>query len=262
MFRCHGPVDAACLMTRFLPCGDTALAVEFGDRADRRLSALVLAFADRVKAAAVAGILEVVPTFRSLMIYYDPLTVAHEELKLRLAPLLAGLDATERPGRLWRIPVCYHESIAPDLGDVAGRTGLTPEQVAACHASVTYRVYMVGFLPGFPYLGDLPRELVLPRRENPRTAVPAGSVAIATTQSSIYTLESPGGWHLIGRTPVLLWDLRRDPPAVLAAGDGVTFQPISLDEYGELASRSAAGELQLEAVEGCEGRESAAGAPA
>jgi inhibitor of KinA len=241
-------------MTRFLSCGDTALAVEFGERADRRLSALVLAFADRVKAAAVAGIVEVVPTFRSLMIHYDPLTIAHEDLKQRLGPLLSGLDATERPGRLWRIPVCYHESLAPDLRDVATRTGLTPEQVVKCHGSVTYRVYMVGFLPGFPYLGDLPRELVLPRREDPRTAVPAGSVAIATTQSSIYTLESPGGWHLIGRTPVLLWDLRRDPPAVLAAGDRVAFQPISLDEYGELASRSAAGHLQLEPEGAGDGR--------
>jgi KipI family sensor histidine kinase inhibitor len=233
-------------MTRFLPCGDTALAVEFGDRADRRLSALVLAFADRVKAAAVAGIVEVVPTFRSLMIHYDPLAVSHDALKQRLSPLLAGLDASEIPGRLWRIPVCYHESVAPDLREVAKRTGLAPERVVECHASVTYRVYMVGFLPGFPYLGDLPPELVLPRRENPRTAVPAGSVAIATTQSSIYTLESPGGWHLIGRTPVLVWDRRRDPPAVLAAGDRVLFEPVALDEYGELASRSAAGALRLE----------------
>jgi KipI family sensor histidine kinase inhibitor len=236
-------------MTRFLPCGDTALAVEFGDRADRRLSALVLALADRVKAAAVAGIVEVVPTFRSLTIHYDPLTVPHEELKHRLAPLLAGLDATERPGRLWRIPVCYHASVAPDLFEVAERTGLTPDRVVELHCSVVYHVYMVGFLPGFPYLGDLPPELVLPRRENPRTAVPAGSVAIATTQSSIYTLESPGGWHLIGRTPLLLWDRRRDPPAILAAGDKVAFQPIPLDAYAELAARSAAGDLHLQPEE-------------
>lgn len=239
-------------VTRFLPCGDTALAVEFGDRADRRLSALVLALADRVKAAGVVGIVEVVPTFRSLMIHYDPLTVAHDELKQRISPLLAGLDAAEARGRLWRIPVCYHESVAPDLGDVANRTGLAPGRVAECHASATYRVYMVGFLPGFPYLGDLPPELALPRRENPRMAVPAGSVAIATTLSSIYTLESPGGWHLIGRTPVLLWDRRRDPPAILAAGDQVRFQPVSLSEYGGLASRSAAGELRLEPETGAQ----------
>jgi KipI family sensor histidine kinase inhibitor len=105
---------------------------------------------------------------------------------------------------------------------------------------------MVGFLPGYPYLGDLPPELVLPRRENPRTALPAGSVAIATTLSAVYTLESPGGWHIIGRTPALLWDLRCDPPAILAAGDRVRFAPISLREYEALARRSSAGGLTLQ----------------
>jgi KipI family sensor histidine kinase inhibitor len=114
------------------------------------------------------------------------------------------------------------------------------------HSSVTYHVYMVGFLPGFPYLGDLPPELMLPRRENPRTALPAGSVAIATTLTAVYTLESPGGWHVIGRTPALLWDLRSDPPAVLAAGDRVRFAPISLCEYEALVRRSSAGELRLQ----------------
>lgn len=239
-------MDAALHATKFLPCGDTALAVEFGDQVDRRVSALVLVFAERVKAAAVAGIVEVVPTFRSLMIHYDPLTVSQTDLKERLAPLLSGLSAAGGSGRLWRIPVCYHESVAPDLAEVANRTGLSPEQVVEGHSCVTYHVYMVGFLPGYPYMGDLPSELALPRRENPRTAVPAGSVAIATTLTAVYTLESPGGWHLIGRTPVPLWDRRRDPPAVLAAGDQVVFQPVSLSEYGVLAGRSAAGELRLE----------------
>jgi KipI family sensor histidine kinase inhibitor len=236
-------------MTRFLPCGDTALAVELGDAVDREVSALVLALTERVKAAAIAGVAEAVPTFRSLLIHYDPLTVPQAELKRRLAPLLSGLAALERPGRSWRIPVCYHESVAPDLGEVAERTGLTPDQVAKRHSSVAYHVYMVGFLPGYPYLGDLPPELVLPRRDSPRTAVPAGSVAIATGLTAVYALESPGGWHLIGRTPALLWDRRRDPPAILSAGDAVRFEPISLPEYEVLASRGAAGEFRLEPEE-------------
>jgi len=146
-------------MIRFLPCGDTALAIELGDRVDRRVSAQVLALAARVKAATVAGIVEVVPTFRSLMIHYDPLTVPQSELKSHLIPLLSGLDAAHSPGRLWRLPVCYHESLAPDLAEVAARTGLSPEQVAERHSAVTYHVYMVGFLPGYPYLGDLPPSL-------------------------------------------------------------------------------------------------------
>ena len=233
-------------MTRFLPCGDTALAIEFGDGVDRRVSALVLALAERVKAAAVPGIVELVPTFRSLLVHYDPLTVPQGELKAQLAPLLSGLSAADSPGRNWRIPVCYHASVARDLAEVSGRTGLAQDRVVALHSAVTYRVYMVGFLPGYPYLGDLPHELVLPRRENPRAAVPAGSVAIATTLTAVYSLESPGGWHLIGQTPALLWDRRRDPPAVLSPGDSVRFLPITLGDFSALASRSAAGEARLE----------------
>ena len=232
--------------TRFLPCGDTALSVELGDRVDLGVNALVLALADRVKAAAVPGIVELVPTFRSLMIHYDPLTVAQSELKARLLPLLSGLNAAGGSGRLWRIPVCYHDSVAPDLAEVAGRTGLAPERVVALHSAATYHIYMVGFLPGFPYLGELARELVLPRRESPRTTVPRGSVAVATTLTAVYSLESPGGWHLIGRTPALLWDRGREPPAFVAAGDKVRFQPIALGDYGALALRSAAGEVRLE----------------
>ncbi len=157
---------------------------------DRRVSPLVLALAARVKAAAVAGIVEVVPTFRSLMIHYDPLTVPQSDLKRRLAPLLSGLDAarsravsgTCRPATT---------TASPPISPVAARTGLSPEQVVERHSGVTYHVYMVGFLPGYPYLGDLPPELELPRRDTPRTAVPAGSVAVATTLTAVYALQSP-----------------------------------------------------------------------
>jgi KipI family sensor histidine kinase inhibitor len=211
-----------------------------------------------VQAAAVPGIVELVPTFRSLTIHYNPLSVAQSELEAQLRPLLAGLSAAGRSGRLWRIPVCYHESVAPDLAEVAGRTGLGADRVAKLHSRPTYHVYMVGFLPGYPYLGELPPELVLPRRESPRTAVPAGSVAVATTLTAIYSLESPGGWHLVGRTPVALWDCARDPPVLLAAGDKVRFQPISLGDFAALASRGAKGELRLEP----ETAPAGAGAPA
>ena len=231
---------------RFLPCGDTALCVEFGDNIDRHVSALVLALADRLEAASMPGIVELVPTFRSLLIHTDPSVLLQAELTAKLEPLLTGLEAAEGPGRLWRLPACYDESLAPDLAEVASRTGLTPHQVAERHSAVTYHVYMVGFLPGYPYMGDLPPELALPRRENPRTKVPPGSIAIATTMTAVYPQESPGGWHLIGRTPLPLWDLRRDPPAVFGAGDKVVFQPMTLGDYETLLARSAAGEFRLE----------------
>ena len=231
---------------RFLPCGDTALCVEFGDNIDRRVSALVLALAERLEAASMPGIVELVPTFRSLLIHYDPSVLLQAELTANLEPLLTGLTAAEDSGRLWRFPACYHESLAPDLVEVASRTQLTPHEVAERHSAVTYHVYMVGFLPGYPYMGDLPPELALPRRENPRTKVPPGSIAIASTMTAVYALESPGGWHLIGRTPLPLWDLRRDPPVLLGAGDKVVFQPVSLGDYGTLLAKSAAGEFRLE----------------
>jgi KipI family sensor histidine kinase inhibitor len=189
---------------------------------------------------------ELVATFRSLMVHYDPATLPQAELKRALAPLLEGLEAAGDVGRRWRVPACYHESVAPDLAEVASRTGLTATRVAERHSGVTYHVYMVGFLPGFPYMGELPAELALPRRENPRTAVPPGSVAIATTQTAVYTLESPGGWHLIGRTPVPLWDGRQERPAILAAGDKVVFAPISVGEYETVLTRAAAGEFRLQ----------------
>ncbi len=246
--KAAGPSGATpdAIAARLLPCGDTALTVELGDRVDRHVSALVLALAERLNTAAVAGVVEVVPTFRSLMIHYDPLAVSHAALKEQLAPLLSGLSAAADSGRHWRIPVCYHDSVAPDLNEIAARTGLSPARVVEMHSSVSYHVYMMGFLPGHPYMGDLPSELVLPRRETPRTSVPAGSVSIATGLSAIYPLECPGGWHLVGRTPALLWDLRRERPAVLAAGDQVRFLPISRADHDTLVSRGAAGEWRLE----------------
>ena len=231
---------------RFLPCGDTALCVEFGDSIDRQVSARVLALGRRVESAALPGVVDLVPTFRSLLVHYDPAALSQAQLISQLEPLLAGLDATEGPGRRWHIPACYDPSVALDLEDVASRTGLSPDEVVRRHSATTYHVYMLGFLPGFPYHGDLPAELALPRRENPRTKVPAGSIAIATTLSSIYALESPGGWHVVGRTPVRLWDMRRESPALLRAGDKIVYQPVSLPEYEDLARQAELGELRIE----------------
>ncbi|MDC7788748.1 5-oxoprolinase subunit PxpB [Rhodoplanes sp. TEM] len=230
---------------RILTSGDTALVVEFGREVDRRVSALVLALTRRLEAAALDGVVELVPTFRSLMVHYDPLVLAPSDLAARLAALAAGLDAVEEPGRLWRLPACYDPAVAPDMADVAAATGMTPAEIAAVHSAETYHVYMLGYLPGFPYMGDTPVPLRLPRRRDPRVKVPPGSIAIATAMTAVYAIESPGGWNLIGRTPALMWDLRRDPPALLAAGDKVRFEPVSLADYEALAASAAAGTLVL-----------------
>jgi inhibitor of KinA len=230
---------------RLLPNGDTALAVEFGERIDRATSERVLALHDRLAHAALPGVVELLPTFRSLMVHYDPLRTSHAELARQIEPLLDGLAGVQAATRCWTIPVCYDAAFALDLEEVAARTGLTPAEVVEQHAATTYHVYMIGFLPGYPYMGDVPARLALPRRENPRTQVPAGSVAIATTMTAVYTLQSPGGWHILGRTPAPLWNRRRTPPAVLAPGDKVRFAPIGMDEFARLAREADAGALDL-----------------
>ena len=230
---------------KVLPAGDTALVVDFGDRVDRRLSDWVLALAARLDELALDGIIETVPTFRSLMVYYEPLTLSAASLTRGIGELMEGLRISEECGRLWQLPVCYDNRLAPDLDDVAARAGLSPAQLVERHSAVTYHVYMLGFLPGQAYLGDLPLELVLPRRETPRLKIPAGSLAIATTLTSIFPLETPCGWHLVGRSPVPFWEQLPTPRALLAPGDKVMFRPVSLREYESLAAQATEGSLEI-----------------
>jgi KipI family sensor histidine kinase inhibitor len=227
---------------RFLPAGDTALVIEFGDTIDRRISARVLDLAGRLEAFPIEGIIETVPTFRSLMVHYDPNLIDDHGLRAGLQPLLEGLSDTFTPGRHLKIPVCYTDGLGPDLAEVAAMTGLQQDDVIACHARQIYYVYAVGFLPGFPYMGDLPAALVLPRRVSPRLKVPPGSVAIAMGMTGIYPQESPGGWHLIGSTPVPIFDRTRLPqPALLMPGDSVEFEPISRERYREIIADPSGG---------------------
>lgn len=232
------PAPAPC----FLEAGDTALIVEFGRVIDRHASALVLDLAARLDAAAIAGIVETVPTFRSLMVHYDPLRLSAGELKAAIAPMLQGLEASERAGRKWLLPACYDPSLGLDLLEVAERTKLPVDEVIRLHSATVFHIYMLGFLPGFPYMGDLPPALHLPRRQSPRVRVPQGAVSIAMSMSCIYVLESPGGWHVLSNTPALLWDPRRENAGLLAAGDKVQFTPISLDDYQALRARAERGE--------------------
>lgn len=239
-------------LPRVLPLGDTALTIELGSARDSGTSALVLAFDERIRDAVargqLPGLIECVPCFRSLTVHLDPLATTPAETAARLLPLVPREGAGHRPGRRWRLPVCYQGDCAPDLADVAVRTGLTPEDVIGRHSGRRYDVYMLGFLPGFGFLGDVEPVLNLPRRAEPRTRVPAGSVAIAIGMTAIYPYESPGGWHLLGRSPVLLFDLRRTEPALFAPGDTVVFAPVDRAEFDRLATEAQAGRLGPDAL--------------
>ena len=231
---------------RLLASGDTALVVEFGETVDRQINAQVLALAERVEAAHIAGIVETVPTFRSLMIHYDPTRLLGRDLRAHVERLLVGLEAIELSGDDWVLPTCYEGGdLAPDLEDVARTTGLDPAEVVALHSGTTYRVYCLGFLPGYPYMGDTPARLLLPRRETPRVRVPMGSVCIAVGLTGVYSLDSPGGWHLIARTPIRLFDLRRSRPVLLKPGDRVRFAPVSREVFDDLEVKAGEGRLTM-----------------
>jgi inhibitor of KinA len=230
---------------RFLSAGDRALVVEFGDHIDRALSEEVLRLAASLRADELPGVVETVPTFRSLMVHYDPLVTSRAELEAAIASLIDREPGPRAAATLWRLPVCYEDEFAPDLTEVARLTGLAPGEVVMLHSGVRYHVYMLGFLPGFPYMGDLPAALALPRRADPRVRVPAGSVSIATSLTAIYPYESPGGWHLVGTTPVRLFDIERAPPALLAPGDAVLFEPIDAAAFATIKAAVDSGEYQV-----------------
>ncbi len=230
----------------FLSCGDAALVVQFGEAVDAEMNNRVMRLDSIVRSRAIPGVVETVPTFRSLMIHYDPLQITRSSLMAAVEPLLNEEGAVEATCAAWSLPVCFDPEYAPDLEDVARRTELTPERVIDLYAGTTFRVYMIGFLPGHPYMGDLPPELELPRRVEPRTRVPAGSVAIATTMTVVYPNESPGGWHLIGRTPVPMFSLRRERPVLFAPGDRVRCRPVTPEEYRDILERVDAGAFRLE----------------
>lgn len=221
-----------------IAAGDTALVVDFGNRVDLNVSAKVLALAGRLNDLKIDGVIETVPTIRSLSIYYEPLTISALRLESQIAAILDHLDEAPATGRTCEISVCYDPEVAPDLEQVASDCNLRPAQVIEAHSSRIYHVYMLGFLPGLAYLGDLPPELNLPRRATPRPRVPAGSLGIGGKLTCVYPMATPCGWHLIGCSPVSLWDQSLARGALLRAGDKVKFKPLSLSEYRRACSEA------------------------
>ena len=233
------------MTVRFLPSGDTAIVAEFGDRIDRTLNQRVLRLNAAVRARPIRGVVETLPTFRSLMVHYDPLLTSSADVVSALRHIIDDGESSAGPVTLWRIPACYEGQHAPDLEEVAGRAHLPPEEVIRLHSTTRYQVYMIGFSPGFPYMGDVPEPLALPRRTDPRVRVPAGAIAIAAGMTAIYPVESPGGWHLIGATPVRLFDLSWPQPALLAPGDSVCFEPVDSREFDRIRAAIAAGAYRV-----------------
>ena len=231
----------------FLPAGDQALVVELGDsispEINRRVRNLTLA----IEKAEVPGVLDLTPAYRSLLVYYDPMIISSPELQAGIEGLDQTADQTALEAPLVvHIPTLYGGEQGPDLDFVAEHAGLSTEKVVSIHSGTNYLVYMIGFSPGFPYLGGLSEKLATPRLDTPRTEIPGGSVGIAEGQTGVYPVASPGGWRLIGRTPLKLFDPNSEPPGLLTAGNYVRFIPIATEEeYVAIQQRIEGGEYEV-----------------
>ncbi len=222
---------------RLFPMGDQALIAEFGERIDPALSAQIAALARRLRESLPIGVLDIVPAYTTLALHYDPAAVGagtspYEALAETIGTWLKTQSVdTAAAGRVIEIPVCYGGPFGEDLEALAGSRGLSVEEAIAIHSGASYHVHMLGFVPGFAFLGGLDARLATPRRDTPRPRVPAGSVAIAGEQTAVYPLETPGGWQIIGRTPLQMFRSDASPPSLLNAGDTVRFTPISMQEF-------------------------------
>jgi KipI family sensor histidine kinase inhibitor len=236
--------DDRSVSPRLLALGDAAITLEFGNRIDPALNVQVMAVRDVISTLHLEGVTDLVPTYRSLTVHFDPLRLNRDVLGQHLLDAARAAEPGTQLAERWQIPVTFGEEFGVDLLDVAQATGHRAEEVVDALCTVELRVFLIGFLPGFPYLGQLPQWLHLPRRPSPRTTVPANSVAIAGAQAAVYPWQSPGGWHLLGRTPARLFDPSdAGRPALLAPGDTVRFRSIDRNEYLRLSAAVASGEI-------------------
>lgn len=227
---------------RFLTTGDTSMLVEFGNEISTEINARIRAFNIALEKKSVPGIVEVVPTYRSLTVHYRPEVIRHEKLRDTLKGLLGSLDEVEiPPASVVEIPVLYGGEVGPDIGFVAEHSHKTVEEVIKIHTEPEYLIYMLGFTPGFPYMGGMSPVIATPRLTTPRVKIPGGSVGIAGSQTGVYPIDSPGGWQLIGRTPLKLYDAQRETPILLQAGQYVKYRAIDKAEFDDIAARVADG---------------------
>jgi inhibitor of KinA len=222
---------------KYLPVGDNAFLVEFGNTVSLDINRRVHVLDHVISEAKLRGLKECVPTYRSLLIYYNPSETSYEPLTYRIRDLEAHLEESSVSAheRVLEVPVIYGNEYGPDLRYVARYHGLQQDEVIQLHSGRVYTVYMIGFVAGFPYLGEVAEEIATPRLKTPRLRVPAGSVGIAEEQTGIYPCESPGGWQVIGRTHLKLFDIEKRPPALILPGDTVRFRPVEKEEFENLS---------------------------
>lgn len=240
---------------RFFPAGDMALVAELGDAISPEINRRVRGLTDALEQGGVHGVFDFLPTYRSVLVYYDPLATTSAEVQDGIKLLLQSAQSTGASTRnVVHLPTLYGGDLGPDIAFVAQHNGIDEREVIRMHSGADYLVYMMGFSPGFAYLGGLDERLATPRLQSPRTEIPPGAVGIAETQTGVYPVASPGGWQLIGRTPVRLFDPTRERPVLLNAGDYVRFAPIeSRERYDDILRQVDAGEyvvnIRTEAVE-------------
>lgn len=230
---------------RILTAGDSAVLIEFGKEISPDINARITALVRLMKAQQIEGVVDMIPSFCALLINYDPRVVSYGKMKKRLEKLLKlEVETRATEAKIFEIPVCYGSEYGPDLDNISSLAGLREEEVIRIHSSRDYLIYMLGFLPGFSYLGGLDERIHTPRLANPRVKIRAGSVGIGGSQTGIYPLDSPGGWQLLGMTPVKTYDPAREVPILFEAGDYIRFVPINEARYQEIREQVEAGVYQ------------------
>jgi len=226
---------------KILTVGDSSILIEFGKEISPQINARIAAMVRLLKVQQIEGVVDMIPSFCALLINYDPRVITYSKIKKRLTDALkVDTEVSTEAARVFEIPVCYGGEYGPDLSNIATHAGLDEEEVIAIHSSCDYLIYMLGFLPGFSYLGGLDERIHIPRLANPRIKIPAGSVGIGGAQTGVYPLDSPGGWQLLGTTPVKTYDPEREIPILFEAGDYIRFVPVDEAQYHDIKKQVAA----------------------
>lgn len=236
---------------KLLTAGDSSILLQFGNTIDPAINRKIAATVQLMREQHINGVTDVIPAFCSLLINYDPRVISYEQIKRRMEALVKiDVTAGDTRKRVFEIPVCYGGEYGPDIQNIADHAGLSVEEVIQIHTSRDYLIYMLGFLPGFTYLGGLDERIHTPRLANPRIRIPAGSVGIGGSQTGIYPMDSPGGWQLMGMTPVKTYDPGREVPILVEAGDYIRFVAIDEDEFHRIKELVDKNEYQCVVREG------------